>query len=83
MPGAEVLRLEPGTETRIVDFGLALPEAGPQIALNLQMIQFQFDEGNILGKVAANIRIAHMEPGKATTLAVCFDYHTCLLFNLQ
>jgi hypothetical protein len=34
---------------------LALPEIGTQPALYLQMIQLQFDDGNVLGKITPDI----------------------------
>jgi hypothetical protein len=78
-----VLGLQPGTEAGIVDFGLIVPEAGAQTALDLEMIQLQFDYGDVFRKITANVRCTDVESSEAAALALCFDYHTRLLFNFR
>jgi hypothetical protein len=47
------------------------------------MIQLQFDDGNVFGEISANVRGAHVESSEAAALALCFDHHTRLLFNVR
>jgi hypothetical protein len=35
----------------------------------------------MLGKIAPNIGNSNVKSSHATALAMCFDYHKCLLFN--
>jgi len=80
-PGVHVLRLQPRAEPRVVDLRIVSPETRFQAALNLQMIQLQFDCRNVLGKIAADIRSANMKRSRTTAFGMCFDDHTYLLFN--
>jgi hypothetical protein len=43
-PGVEILRLQPRTQPRIEDIRLVLPKLRLQIALNLEMIELEFDD---------------------------------------
>jgi hypothetical protein len=67
--------MQPG----IVDFRLILPEARFQIALNLQVIQLQFDNRYLSGKVPAHVASAHKQSGQPMTFALSFDHHNHLL----
>jgi len=64
-----------------VNLGSILPEGWLQRTLNVKMIQFQFDDGNIPGEITVNVGGADVKPGETSTLRLCFDYHACLLFN--
>jgi hypothetical protein len=70
-------RAEPGIE----DLRLALPEIGLQTALNLEMIQLQFDARNVFWEIAPDIVRADMKSGDSTPLALCLDHHTYLPIN--
>jgi hypothetical protein len=52
-----------------------LPESGRQIALDLQMIQLQLNEGNTSRKVPLNVAAAYVQSGNSAAFALCFDYH--------
>src|ERR1700679_857660 len=52
-PVMEILRLQPGTQPGIEDIRLVLPKRRLQPALNLEMIELKFDDGNIPGKIKA------------------------------
>jgi hypothetical protein len=47
------------------------------------MVEFQLDDGNLSGKITPDVGNAHVEPCQASPLAMCFDYHTCLLFVVE
>jgi len=78
--GVHVFGLEPGAETRIVDLRMAVPEAGVEAALNLQVVQLQLNDGDAFGKIAADIVHADMEASDFVAFALCFDDHRCLQF---
>jgi len=50
--------------------------------LNLEMIQLQLNEGDVPREIPSNVRSTYVEPGESATFALCFDYHTRLLFNV-
>jgi hypothetical protein len=53
--GVHVFGFEPSTQARIVDLRLALPEIWRQPTLDPEMIQLQFDRGDILGEISPYI----------------------------
>jgi hypothetical protein len=79
----EVLGLQPGAKPWIVNLGLVAPEFGIQSTLNLEMIEFQLDDGNISREIAPNIHGTHVESGEPATLALCFYHHMRLLFDMR
>jgi hypothetical protein len=76
----QAFRLEPRTETGIVNFRLVLPESRIETAVNLKMIQEQLDDRHIFGEIAPDIVCAHMKSGDFEALALRFDDHTYLTF---
>jgi len=54
---------------------LILPEIRRKIALDLQMIQLQLNEGDASRKIALNVTAAHVQAGNSAAFALCFDYH--------
>jgi len=78
----EILCLEPGTEPRIVNLRLVLPKVRRQPTLNLEMIQLQLDNRNIPWKITPDIGDTDVQSRKAAALALCFDHHNCLPFNV-
>lgn len=62
---------------------LAEPKGGFQTAVNLQVIQMQFDDGNVLGKITAHVGDANVQSGDTATPGLCFDYHAGLPFELR
>ncbi len=78
----KVLGFKPGAEAGIVDIRLVAPEAGVKPALDLKMIELQLYDRDSLGKITPNVGYTHMQPGEAAPLALCFDHHTYLLFNV-
>ncbi|MGA9463204.1 MAG: hypothetical protein WBV28_10465 [Terracidiphilus sp.] len=78
MLGVEMFGLKPCAQAWIVDFRLALPEVGCEIALNLKMIQLKFNELHTTREITLDIIDPDIQAGDASTLALCFDYHkTC------
>jgi len=75
MPG-----FKPGTEPGVEDLRLASPEIRLQAALNLEMVQLQFDAGDVFWEIAPDIACSHMQSSDAESPALCFDDHTCLPF---
>lgn len=71
---------KPGTEPWVEDLRLASPEIGLQATLNLEMVQLQFDTGNVFGEIAPDIACSHMQSGDAESPALCFDDHRHLPF---
>lgn len=67
--------LQPRAQPGIVDLRLILPEIGTQPALNLQMIQLQFDDCDASGEVSPDIRGSNMQSGNAKADGMCSDYH--------
>jgi hypothetical protein len=43
--------------------------------LDMQVIELKLNNRNVLGKIAANVRRAHMKSSEAPTLTVCFYNH--------
>ncbi len=74
---------QPRTQPGIVDLRLTAPEIRAEAALDLQMIQLQLDHGDILRKIAPDIVRAYMQSGNSTTLALRFDHHTYLPYNVR
>lgn len=60
---------------------LSLPELGRQATLNLQMIEVQFDDGDVPGEVAADVVHADVKPDHCQAFALRSDYHAFLLFK--
>jgi hypothetical protein len=54
---------------------LILPEIRRQIALDLQMVQLQFHEGDTAREIPLNVARANVQSCNSTTLALRFDYH--------
>jgi len=65
-----------------VDLGLVPPKIWRQPTLNLKMIQLQFDDSNVFGKVAPDIFYSHMQSGHSEAFALRFDDHTYLLLSI-
>jgi hypothetical protein len=79
----EILGFQPGAEPGIVNLRLVLPKVRLQPALNLEMIQVQLDDRNVLGKITPDIGSTDVQSRDTTALALCFDHHICLLFNVR
>lgn len=54
---------------------LTFPELRRQAALNLQMVQLQFNDTNALWKITAYILRAYMQSSDFATSELCLDYH--------
>jgi len=80
--GVAVLGLQPRAQPGIVNLRLVLPETGLQSALNLEMIQLQLDARNLFREITPNVPGANVEPGDSASLALRFDHHTHLPFNV-
>jgi len=72
---SQVFRFQPRAQPRVVDLGFAIPEIRLQTALDMQVIELKLNNRNVLGKIAANVRRAHMKSSEAPTLTVCFYNH--------
>jgi hypothetical protein len=70
-----VLGFKPRAQSGIEDLRLILPEIRRQIALDLQMIQLQFNEGYTAREITLNVARANVQSCNSTTLALRFDYH--------
>jgi len=66
-----------------VNLRLVLPEVRLQPTLNLKMIQVQLDDRNVPWEITPNIGDTDVQPSQTTALALCFDHHICLLFNVR
>jgi hypothetical protein len=55
-----VFRLEPGAQPGIEDFRLALPKVGIQSALDVEMVELEFDGWNVILKVAPHVGFANV-----------------------
>jgi hypothetical protein len=55
----EDLEIQPLTETRIMNFGLASPKLWHQRASNLEMVQLKLDKPYLFGKIATNVACAY------------------------
>lgn len=73
--GFRAFGLEPCIQPRIVDLRPILPEVGVKSALNLQMIQLQFDDRCVFGKITARVTCAYMQSCQPMTLTLRFDNH--------
>jgi len=80
--GMKMLGFEPGAEPGIVNFRLVPPEIGRQATLDPQMIQLQFNDRDAFGEVTPHVGDSNVQPRHSQARAMCFDYHTHLLFNL-
>jgi hypothetical protein len=55
-----MLGFKPGAKSGIEDFRLILPEIRRQVALDLEMIQLQFNEGDSAREIALNVGSANV-----------------------
>ena len=62
---------------------LVLPKVRRQPTLNLEMIQLQLDDRNMLREVTPDIGNTDVQPREAAALALSFDHHNCLPFNVR
>ena len=69
------LEIQPLAQPGIVDFRLALPELRGQVALDIQMIQLQFDDIDVLRKVAPYILRTDLQTGHFMSLASRSNQH--------
>jgi len=60
---------KPDAEARIDDFRFVLPEAGLETALNVEVIELQFDHRGVRGKVAADIVRTNVQTCAAAAFA--------------
>ena len=79
--GMHVFGLKPGAEPGIEDFRLTLPEVWIQSALNIEMVELQFDCWNVFTEISPHIGLANMKPSDTTAFRVSFYDHRYLLFN--
>ena len=79
--GMHVFGLKPGAQPGVEDFRLALPEVGAQSALDVEMIELQFDGGDVFLKVPPHVGFANVKPGNAAAFGVSLYNHRYLLFN--
>ena len=82
-PVVEVFGLKPGAKPGIANLRLVLPKARPQPTLDLEMIQLQLYDRNLSWKVTPDIGDADVQSGQTAALALCFDHHNCLPFNVR
>jgi len=73
--GEQVFGFQPGAQAGIVNISVAVPEIGRKRALDLQVIEVQFDLRNVLWKMALDVARADMKTGHAPGLPLCFHYH--------
>jgi hypothetical protein len=74
----QLFQFEPVTQPWIVNLRLALPEMRLQSALDSQVVQFQIDAFDVLGKIAADIIDSNIESGDAMSRPLRFNHHTYL-----
>lgn len=73
--GVHMLGFEPRAKARIEDLGLSLPEIGREPALDPEVIQLQFNGGDILGKIPPDIICTDEQSRESPSFTLCFDYH--------
>lgn len=78
----EVLGFEPGAESWIVDFGLALPEVRLQTALDAEVPKLQLDVLRALREVAADVFRPDVQTGDSVTFALRFNHHKKPAFDI-
>lgn len=66
---------KPFTKTWVMNFRPSAPKFRRQPALNLKMIQLQFDDPDVLGKIAPHVPRTDMQSGDFATLELCSDHH--------
>jgi hypothetical protein len=71
----QMLGFKPCAKSGIEYFRLILPEIRRQVALDLEMIQLQFNEGDSAREIALNVGSANVQSSNSTALALRFDYH--------
>jgi len=76
--GVHVFGLEPGAEAWVADLGMTIPEAGVEAALDLEVVELELNDGDVFGKVAADIVDADMEACDFMAFALRFNDHRCL-----
>jgi hypothetical protein len=79
--GMHVLGLKPGAKPGIEDFRFTLPEVWIQSALNVEMVELQFDCWNVFTEISPHIGLANVKPSDTTAFGVSFYDHRYLLFN--
>jgi len=79
--GMHMLGLEPGAQPGVVDFRLALPKIRLQSALDVEVIELEFDGRNVILKIAPHIGFANVKPGNTAGFGMRFYNHRYLLFN--
>jgi len=69
----EDLEIQPLTEPRIVNFGLAPPKLRRQRASNLEMIQLKLDKSHLFRKIATSVTCAHEQANDFAPLDLRLD----------
>jgi hypothetical protein len=72
----EVFGIQPGAQAGIVNVGVAVPEIRGQGALDLEVIEMQFNERNVPREMALHVARAYVEAGDAAGFPLCFHNHT-------
>lgn len=71
----EVLGFQPCAKSGIVDFGLATPEVGLEVALDTKVPELQLDILCFFREIAAYILRSNVESSDAVTFALSFNDH--------
>jgi hypothetical protein len=69
----EYLEIQPLTEARIVNFGLAPPKLRRQRATNLEMVQLELDKLHLFRKITTNVLCAHEKANDFAPLDLSLD----------
>ena len=70
------LKTQPLAESGIMNLRLIAPKLRTQPALNLQMVQLQFNHVDSFGKIPSDILCAHKEAGNFAALDLRLDHHS-------
>ena len=73
--GMHVFGLKPGAQPGIENFRLPLPEVWIQSALNIEVIELQFDGRNMFLEVAPHVGLTNVKPGNSATFGVGLYNH--------
>lgn len=65
-----------------MNLGLILPKVRLQPTLDLKMIQLQLDDRHVPWEISPDIGDANVQSCKDAAIALCFDHHNCLPFNV-
>ncbi|MGH9600205.1 MAG: hypothetical protein ACRD27_10090 [Terracidiphilus sp.] len=69
------LEFKPFAQPGIVNFRLAVPKAGRQLAINVEASQLNFNGLNMPWDIAPNVPSADIESGNFAAFALCSDHH--------